>query len=501
MGNRSTVLLLAAIVSAGCGRKTPAANTGGVLTIAVPADVTGIFPNPPFQTESHSFDVNSNIFEGLVRFDRNLIPEPALADRWINEDERTWVFHLRPGARFSNGKPVQARDVESSLNAARKRGWATGVFLESIESVVAIGNENVRIRTTAPSAILLSKLHYGFVVPAEGLESSRVAPVGTGPYRLEAWSPGRELVLKRNIFWRGPAPAFDQIRFRVVANAGDRIRQVLDRRADIADHTPLAADDPLWKDSRVRVHSAPGLRVLFLALRMNAPPFSDSRVREAVGLTIDRTELIRRSLAGNAVATSQLVTQSVSGYNPGLPPARLDRARARSLLAEAGYPKGFAVRLDGPNNRYVADGKILQEVARQLAEVGIRAQVNAIPKDAFFSLLNAGQSSFYLLGWACETRDAGDVLDALIHSPTSSLLGSNNTQGLSDPELDRLIEEADSRSEPSLRNALLARAIARIDRLHAIVPLEIQTETLIASPRLRWTPPINFGLRLFDQTF
>jgi peptide/nickel transport system substrate-binding protein len=109
------------------------------LTVAVRGDVTGIFPNPPMQTESHTFDVNSNVFEGLVRFDRNLTPEPALADRWENPDEETWIFHLRPGVRFSDGSLLTARDVAASLSAAIERRYPTSVFLHAVESVRAIG--------------------------------------------------------------------------------------------------------------------------------------------------------------------------------------------------------------------------------------------------------------------------------------------------------------------------------------------------------------------------
>jgi peptide/nickel transport system substrate-binding protein len=142
---------------------------------------------------------------------------------------------------------------------------------------------------------------------------------------------------------------------------------------------------------------------------------------------------------------------------------------------------------------------MLEEVARQLAEVGIRVEVNALPKERWFALLGAGKSKFYLFGWACESRDAGDILDGMLHTPTPGWLGSNNYQGLSDPELDRLIAAAEGESDPVVRYQSLARAMARVKELHALLPLTIQTETVAMSASVDWSPPLNFGLRLFAR--
>ena len=486
-------LLSAACAVCGC-RRAPQEK---VLVAAVQADITGVFPNPPADTESHTFDVNSNMFEGLVRFDRNLKPEPALAEKWESPDETTWVFHLRKGLRFSDGSVVSASDVVASLDAAREKRWPTGVFLQAVTSVTASDPWTVVIRVRSAYPILLSKLQYGFVLPARAVSRTPVPPVGTGPYRLVRWIPGRELELAKNPFFRGPGVPYDVLRFVVVPDAQERIRRVQTGRADLADGVPPQALDALARDSRVRVRSAPGLRVIFLAFRIQRRPFSDPRVREAIDRALDRRELIRRALSGKAVPASELVTPMVAGYSTSVATPAPDPARARALLASAGFPGGFSVRLDGPNNRYAGDAAILQEVSRQLAAVGIRARPNPLPKGDFFRLVEEGKSDFYLLGWACETRDAGDALDALVHSRTPAGLGSANDEGLSDPTLDGLIDRANASPALSLRNAALSLAVARVSELRAVIPLEIQTEALVLSPRLSWTPPLNFGLRLF----
>src|SRR6185503_6728494 len=140
---------------------------------------------------------------------------------------------------------------------------------------------------------------------------------------------------------------------------------------------------------------------------------------------------------------TQIVPRAIVGFNPGIPPSRYDPAGARRLLAAAGYPHGLDLRLDGPNNRYVNDRLILDEVARQLAQVGVRVTVAARDKLEHFPFVMSGRSDFHLIGWACESGDAGDALDHLAHSPVEGRMGGTNTLGLADPELDRLIEESD----------------------------------------------------------
>ncbi len=493
---------LALAVSGACrrdsGPPSGAAPAGDTLAVAVGADVTGVFPNPPMTNDSYSLDVNSNVFEGLVTLDAQLVPRPALAESWENPDARTWVFHLRHDVHFSDGTPVTAADVVASLTAAREKGWCNAGALQSIAAIAAVDPATVRIETRIPFPNLLARLHYGFVLPAWAVGRTPVPPVGTGPYAVERWLPGRTLTLVRNPSFRRPRPFFQRIELEVVADDAERVGRVVSGRAQLANGVPIPALAQLERERGVRQVVAPGLRVVHLAFRVDAAPFSDRRLREAVDLAIDREELIRRVLRGQALPASQLVTAAVAGYNPALRPVRPDRDRARQLVAQAGPRGGLRVTLDGPRDWYVEDAAIMAEVARQLATVGIRVEVNALPKRDWIPRLQSGRSRFYLYGWACETRDAGDALDALIHSPTPEGLGLNNYQGVSDAVLDGLIDQANLVPPGKPRNAIFATALARVAELHAIVPLEIQPESVAMRDTLSWTPPLNFGLRLLE---
>jgi peptide/nickel transport system substrate-binding protein len=481
-----------------CGPREPDAVPAARddLRIAVRADVAGFFPDAGVN-ESFTVQVNGLIFETLTRFDDRLQLAPGLAARWESPDDRTYRFDLRPGARFADGRRLTAHDVVASLEANRA-GWVTRDYLQAVESVRALDETRVEIRTRTPYLALLTRLPWAYVVPRAALRGSGsgAAPsvVGSGPYRLVEWRPGEEIRLARNPHWGGPSPDFADVSLRVMPDAAARVAAVEKGEADVADQVPLAEIERLSRDPRLRVVERSGLRVLFLALRVDRPPFSDPRVREALDLALDRRELSRRALQGRAEPATQLVPPSIVGYDPGLRATAVDRGRARALLHAAGA-EGLAFRLDGPNNRYVNDREILAELARQLGEIGLRVEASAIDKRDFFPLIESGGSAAHLVGYACESGDAGDVLNSMLHSARGGPLGSLNSLGVADEALDALIAEADAARTDDARARSLRAALQRATQLRAALPLVIQTEAVLLGPRVAWDPPLNLALR------
>jgi peptide/nickel transport system substrate-binding protein len=468
------------------------------VVLAVRADVTGFFPNPPLANEAYTWLVNASIFEGLTRRDPEHRIEPALAVRWENPDERTYLFELKDGLRFSDGRPVRARDVAASLLAPARHGWPTRDYLHSIESAEAQGDRLLLIRTRAPDLVLLTKMPWGFVLPAEALEAKPVPAVGTGPYRLHSWAPGREFVLTRNPHYRGPAAAFAAARFVIEPDGRSRVARVLEGQADLADHIPFEVLDELKTRPDVLAVERPGLTVMFLVLRVDRAPFDDARVREAVELALDREALVASALGGHGQVATQLVPAAVAGFDPNLRPLTRDLERSRELLAQAGYPDGLEVSLDGTNNRYPRDRELMAAVAAQLAEAGVRVRQNALDKRDFFPLVDEGRSPFHLLGFACEAGDAGDALDQLAYSP-GGRLGAINSAGLRDMELDRLIDAANNSASPFQRLQSLRRALGRLTTLRAYLPLVVPNDAVLVSARVAWEPPLDLGLRPADM--
>jgi peptide/nickel transport system substrate-binding protein len=488
-------LALAALAAAGLGacRTSPeAAPPPSTLRIALRADVTGFLPGP-LLNEAFTLQVNRSVYESLVRFDGELRLRPALAERWSSPDDRTYRFELRPGVRFSDGRPLRAADVVASLEANRD-GWVTRDYLQAIESVRATGERQIEVRTRFPYLALLTRLPWGPVVPKDAVRPSPALAPGTGPYRVESRVPGRGFVFVRNPHFDRPVPAFERVVHAVVPDDAERVARVERGEADVADHVPPGEIERLSRNPALRVVSGAGLRVLFLVLRADRPPFSDPRVREAIDLALDRGRLVRHALAGRAEAATQVVPPSIVGFDPALRLPRPDPARARALLAAAGHATGLEVRLDGPSNRYVNDVAILRELAGQLGEAGVRARVNALDKSEFFPLIESGRSEMHLLGYACESGDAGDVLGALLHSPTGGALGSLNSLGVSDRLLDERIEAADAARTDTERARQLRLAVARAAELRVALPLVVQAESVVLTRRLAWDPPLNMAV-------
>lgn len=484
---------LAAAPGCSLGKGPPRAAT--TLRVAVQADITGIYP--ALRNESYSFAVNANAFEGLTALGHGLGPQPAIADRWETPDEHTWLFHLRPGVRFSDGQLVRARDVVASVRYAASSA-TTKTLLAPVESVDGVSEESVRIRTRFPCPVLLAHLAFAMVLPEAELSGSTApAPPGTGAYRIEDWVRGKELVLARNPHYWGPAPSFDRVRFVVAPEPGERMAALRAGRADIVDNVPVDAIGALRGSSTLRVVSRPSLRVLFLALRVDEPPFSSPLVREAVDVALDRAELVRRAMGGFGTPSAQLVPPPVLGYNPEIRLPAPDPSRARELLRAAGHPDGFSVRLDGPTDRYTAGVEIMKEVARQLGDVGIKVEIDARPKEAFFTLADSRQYKFLLYGWSCETIQAGEALDELIHS--ASPHEEPNLEAFGDPRIDALIDGADQSPLISERSDFLAQALAAVAKARPVVPLVIQYESFaFSSERVAWDPSLDMALHIAD---
>ncbi len=465
-----------------------------LVTIAIRADVTGFFPNPPFAYEAFTIDVNRSIFEPLVALDRDHTLVPGLAESWVNPDDRTAIFTLRPGLKFSDGRPVTTEDAAASIRAVVEKGWATAPALRSVESARALNEHCVEVRTRQPSFVLLSRLNWGFVIPEASVAKVPVPALGTGPYRLEHWKMGHEIVLTRNPHFRGPAAPFEKARLVVVEDPKKRIAMVREGRADAADQIPPEDVSRLTSDPAVRVHVRTSPRVLFLGLRVDVAPFSDPRVREALDLALDREEIRRRVYAGLGEVARQVVPKSIVGFDPELRPRALDRARARALLSQAGLPQGTVLTLDGPRNRYMNDAELVREVARQLAEVGLDVRPRLHEKQAYYRLIDSQESPLHLLSWVCNSGDAGEILDTVLHSRRDGF-GLYNSTHLADRELDALTELAGQTVEAGHRAALLRQAIRHVSGLDAVLPLVAQPDAVIVSRRIDWVPPFNMAVR------
>ena len=464
------------------------ASAGGVLTW-----------DPHGTTETPSLVGFRQVYEALTIIDADLSLRPALAESWQPLDATSWRFEVRQGVRFHDGTPVSAEDVVFSVLRASAEGSDLASYTSSIAGVKAIDDDTVEIATKRPDMLLPVNLRQVAILSKDWAEKSGIAAVraygqgapplseanGTGPFMLESHETGRHTVLVRNPHWWGAAESphnIDRIVWNVVPDPNERLALLLGGETDFVQDPPLEAFGSIRTRPGLKIAEAGELRVLLLGLNQGtaelrsgaiaaANPFKDKRVRAALYHAID-TEAIRDGvMAGLAMPTGITIPPGVNGYAPELD-RRLphDPARAKTLLAEAGYPEGFGVTLDCPNNRYANDEAICRAVAAQLGKVGIRVTVDAQPKEIHFAKLLERRTDFYLLGYLTPSFDSALHFRELYHSQA----GRWGATGYANPALDALIERIDAELVTYARDALIEEAWRMILDDVVVIPLHRQ---------------------------
>ncbi len=511
------ILLLAGLplILAACGGATP--DPAAVRTLVVSQGSDLLTLDPHFILESPTFSIQRNIFEPLTDIDADLKLVPCLAESWEHTGEREWIFRLRRGVTFHDGNPFTAGDAAWTMRRALE--WPRSRVrseVQTVERAEAIDDHTLRIITRIPDAILPLRLSNLLMLDRESSEPAIAAhgddwlyanANGTGPYRVEQWRKDQHCILAAvENHWDG-VPEVKRMRFIAASEDASRMMALRRGEIDILVNVPPRQVESARAMAGYRVESQPGLRLIYLGLdvgREQTPGFAagrnpllDPRVREAILLGIDNRLIARAIMGGNAEPADQLFPVGVIGHIPDFSVQRPNLERARALLAEAGWPEGFQLRLDGPNDRYVNDAQILQAVATQLARIGIRVQVNAQPKAQFFNLEKSGRCSFFLIGWSNTNGDGAYTFDHLLHTavPERGLGDSNNSTNYSNPELDRLTEAASMEFDLARREQLLQQAgrIAMTDLPH--IPLHFQMDIYAVSERIDWTPRRDTQIR------
>lgn len=455
--------------------------------------------DPHLQSEVPAQIVLGHIYESLVTFDVRLRPVPSLAESWENPDALTWRFHLRQGPRFHDGRPIQVADVVYTLERARRhtRSRQAGALV-AISSVRKVGERTLELRTELPYPILLNKLASLAVVP-QGSPEEITHPIGTGPYRLLGRDAAALKLEAVPDHWRlaGAAPTYPrEVTLSFVPDGAERIQGLLQNRFDLVDDLSTSETAVVESQPGMRVESLSSLGVTYLQLDVAKPPWTDKRVREAIDLLIDRERLVAEELGGRGQVVGQLVSSNVFGFHPELLPGRRDPARARRLLAEAGFAQGLDVEIE------YREGRDIQNIAAHLAEGGVRVRGRALPWAEMYRRLQTGEVAAYLGTWICTSGDASDLLDRKLHTVDSDRgWGDANWSRYSNPQLDRLVEESQRLFNPLERGAVLKKAMALVAQDLAFVPLYSRHEVYGVRQELAWVPRRDGRIFAFEMSW
>ena len=455
--------------------------------------------DPHAQNEGPTHMVSRQVYESLVTRGLDMSIEPQLATSWEATDPETWVFTLRDGVVFSDGKALRASDVEFSINRALSGASDMIELIESITSVKALGPSTVEIKTEGPNPILLNQLSQIFIM-SEGWSKKNGCELpqdfnaeeathcssnanGTGPFKITLREQDTRTLFERNASWWGDQSQhnIDKIELLPINNDATRVAALLSGDIDFTNFTPAQDIARISGSSGHKVESTPQARTIFFGMDQGsdelrssnikgANPLKDKKVRLAMYHALDMDAIKDKVMRGLSEPAGMITFPGVQGYTKELD-ARLpyDPEKSKQLLAEAGYPDGFEITLDCPNNRYINDEAICVAAVGMLAKIGITVNLDAQPKSIHFKDLQNDLSDFYMLGWGVPTFDSHYVYSFLLTTG-----GSWNKVGYSDARVDELVGTMLTETNLDQRNANIAEAWAIVQDNMPYLPLHHQ---------------------------
>ncbi|MBR1218482.1 ABC transporter substrate-binding protein [Bradyrhizobium sp. U87765 SZCCT0131] len=458
--------------------------------------------------ESTTIAHHGNVYEGLVARDRNLQIIPGLAESWETPEPTRWRFHLRKGVKFHNGDDFTADDVVFSADRVRATGSNFQTRVPAGARVVKIDDYTVDFILPSPNPILTSQWDSWYIMDkkwAEANNATAPTPVaattpsyaslhanGTGAFMIESHEPGVKTVFKANPnWWRKPLEHnLKEIVFTPIKSDATRVAALLSGEVDLIEPVPIQDIDRVKASANATVLTGPEVRTIFLGMDQTRDellsssvkgknPFKDVRVREAFFKAIDINLIKTRVMRNLSTPSALMIAPELFRLSKDFVRPAYDPALSKKLLADAGYPDGFEVGMDCPNDRYVNDEAICQAVVGMLARVGIKVNLLAQPKALYFAkILKPGgyQTSFYLLGWTPNTLDSHNVLYDIIgcRDDVKSPRGETNLGGYCNKKVDALTDQIQVETDTGKRDQLIKQAFQLVMDDYGYIPLHQQ---------------------------
>ena len=467
------------------------------------------------QSETPASNLAINIWDTLVERDQDLKVVPLLASELPkNVAPTVWEIKLRKGVKFHNGEEFNAESVKFSLERVAHGKLRGSSFFTPIERVEVVDPWTVKVHTKKPWPILVNSLTFnqGSMYPPKayaGRDSAAISkePIGTGPYKFVRWSKDEEIVLEANPnYWKG-APKIKTVIFKPIPDDSVRVAALQNGEIDVAVNIPPHLAPIIANHPKIFLSTAASIRTIQLMFYTHQFDkdhklvgvyqglTAEKKIRQAIQYSINVDEIIKAALDGKGVAVATMLPSMHFGFDPALKPMKQDLAKAKKLMAEAGYPNGFEITLHGPQGRYVRDKEVLEAVGGQLTKAGIKTSIRTYE---FVNYLNnmvyvhkAGP--VWLIGWGTPTLDAETVYVPLFRS-------GNVLANYYNEDFNRMIDEAQTIMDEKKRT----EQYHRINKLWiedaAAAPLYQQIDLYGVSKRVGWKARSDERLKAFDMT-
>jgi peptide/nickel transport system substrate-binding protein len=446
--------------------------------------------DPHSQNELLTNSINGQVYDTLVMRDKKLGLAPGLATEWTQVSPTLWRMKLRPNVKFHDGSPFTADDVVFSFQRASNIASNFRVYATAMGTARKVDDLTVEFQLKDFDPIFLQHATTIYIMNKAWAEKNNAAvPIdfknkeekytnlhanGTGPYMLVSRQPDTKTVFKRNPnYWGGKLEGnVEEIVYTPIKNDATRTAALISGEIDFV-------LDPAPQDV-ARLRQTPGVkvidglenRIVFIGMDQQRDellysnvkgknPFKDLRVRKALYYAIDIETLKRTVMRGQAIPTGVVMPSPLGDYNDPDIEKRLpfDLAKARELMKEAGYPNGFEVQLDCPNNRYINDQSICEALSAMWAKLGMKVNVLAQPRATYFPKAEKQDVSMYMLGWGGAITDAETTFTPVLHSRGDNGVGYYNYGGYKDAKLDQLIEASSKEPDGKKREQLIKAAL------------------------------------------
>ena len=413
--------------------------------------------DPRVGLDAQSERIDGLLFDNLLSRDEHLSVKPGLADRWEIPDPKTYIFHLHPGVKFCDGRPLTSRDVKWSFDSLLqgKVHSTKGGAYRLVEKVDAPDEGTIIFHLKEPWAALLWNLAggegMGIVPYGSGDEISR-NPIGSGPFRYVRAEQDKEVVIERNDNYWGQKAKLERVRFTVVPDATTRALEIRKGSADL-ESSALTPDMELTlqHEPALRIMRGPGTRLAYMAFNLRDPILKDVRVRQAIAYALDRKPLIQYLWRDSVRLAASVLPPESWAYDPDVQQYLHDPEKARQLLEAAGHPavNGVRFHLTMKTSTEESSRAMAAVFQQQLREVGIALDIRSFEPATFLSDVMHGEFQVYSLRWLGGNEDP-DIFEYAFHSARIIPNGANR-QYYSNPRVDALIDKARAEVDQNAR--------------------------------------------------
>ncbi len=480
-------------------------------TLKMSYDADPVSLDPHEQLSGGTLQQSHLNFDPLLRWTQELGFEARLAKKWERIDPNTMRFHLREGVKFHSGNTLSSDDVVFTFKRLKESPDFKGIF-EPFKEIKKVDELTFDLVTHKPFPLVLNNATYIFPMDSkfytgkdkngkakdtlikhgDSFASRNVS--GTGPYTVSYREQGVRMELVRNPnYWDKQSKGnVDKIVLTPIKENPTRVAALLSGDVDFIAPVPPTDHERISENKKVELVTMSGTRIITLMMNQErVPAFKDVRVRQAIVHAINQEGIVKKIMKNFATPAAQMSPAGYLGHNESLKP-RYNLKKAKQLMKEAGYEKGFKITMMAPNNRYVNDAKIAQAAASMLAKIGIEVDLKTLPKAQYWPEYDKRAADIMMVGWHADTEDSNNFYEFMTMCPnTETGAGQYNAGNYCNKKVDEMVALANTETDTKKRAKIMQDIEQILYDEAAFVPLHWQNLAWAARKEVKIAEIVN----------